>query len=89
VTRIGAVRVGMAALHLGAGRQTKDDRIDHAVGVTCVRKRGDHVEAGEPLARVHARDVDAVQQAVDEVTAAYSVDSEPPPERPLILDVLG
>jgi pyrimidine-nucleoside phosphorylase len=89
VAAIGAVRVGMAALHLGAGRQTKDDEIDHAVGVTCVRKRGDRVEAGEPLARVHARDETSARQAVGEVTAAYTIAGEPPPDRPLILDVVA
>ena len=51
-----ALHVGIAALQLGAGRRTKDDAIDHAVGVVCLRKRGDEVERGEPLAEVHARD---------------------------------
>ena len=32
--------------HLGAGRRTKDDPIDHAVGVVCLRKRGDAVARG-------------------------------------------
>jgi thymidine phosphorylase len=54
VAALEAVRVGEAALHLGAGRQTKDDRIDHAVGVVCLRKRGDRVSAGKPLAEIHA-----------------------------------
>ena len=49
-------QVGLAALHLGAGRRTKDDAIDHAVGIVCRRKRGDEVGAGELLAEVHARD---------------------------------
>ena len=54
VARLGAIRVGVAALQLGAGRRTKEDAIDHAVGVVCLRKRGDAVGAGEPLAEVHA-----------------------------------
>ena len=33
VSELGAVEVGQAALHLGAGRRTKDDTIDHAVGI--------------------------------------------------------
>src|SRR5205085_1891923 len=43
VARLGAIRVGVAALDLGAGRRTKGDEIDHAVGVVCRRKRGDRV----------------------------------------------
>ena len=56
VRRLGAMRVGNAALHLGAGRRTKDDEVDHAVGVVCHAKRGDRVEAGGLLAEIHARD---------------------------------
>ena len=42
-------------MRLGAGRAAQGGRIDHAVGVVVHRKRGDRVEAGEPLATVHAR----------------------------------
>jgi pyrimidine-nucleoside phosphorylase len=41
VQRLGAIRIGVAALHLGAGRAAKEDEIDHAVGVVCLQKRGD------------------------------------------------
>ncbi len=33
VMRLGAIQIGLAALHLGAGRRTKEDEIDHSVGV--------------------------------------------------------
>jgi pyrimidine-nucleoside phosphorylase len=88
VQRVGAVQVGVAALHLGAGRRTKEDEIDHAVGVVCVRKRGDAVEAGEPLAEVHARDEAAADAAVREVAAAYEVGDGAPPERSVLLEVI-
>ena len=37
------------------GGRRPADAIDHAVGVVCLRKRGDAVEEGEPLAEIHAR----------------------------------
>lgn len=89
VQDIGAVDVGMAALRLGAGRQTKDDEIDHAVGVVCVKKRGDTVTAGETIAVVHARDEDAAARAADEVLAAYSFGDDAPPERPIVLETIS
>ena len=88
VGSLGAIAIGRAALRLGAGRRTKEDAIDHAVGILCLAKRGDRVEEGEPLAEVHARDVVSAATCVTEVRAAYSVDDEAPPERPLLLDVL-
>jgi pyrimidine-nucleoside phosphorylase len=89
VARLGAIRIGLAALELGAGRRTKDDEIDHAVGVVCTRKRGDVVAQGDVLAEVHARNVASAERAADEVAAAYELADEPPSARPLLLDVLG
>ncbi len=88
VQRLGATRVGNAAVHLGAGRRTKEDTVDHAVGIVCHAKRGDRVEAGQPLASVHARDETAADVAAREVLAAYELGSEPPPERPVLLEVV-
>ena len=89
VRAIGAIDVGMAALRLGAGRQTKDDTIDHAVGILCLKKRGDAVAAGEVLAEVHARDDASAQQAEAEVLAAYEFGDEAPPARPIVLETIA
>jgi pyrimidine-nucleoside phosphorylase len=89
VTRLGAIQVGVAALHLGAGRRTKEDTIDHAVGVLCRRKRGEKVNAGEVLAEIHARDEASAAAAVREILAAYDIGAEQPQARPILLDVLS
>jgi pyrimidine-nucleoside phosphorylase len=89
VSALGAVAVGQAALHLGAGRRTKDDSIDHAVGAVCLRKRGDRVAAREPLAEIHAATEAAAEEAVRELAAAYVIADEPPPQRPVVLDVIA
>jgi pyrimidine-nucleoside phosphorylase len=89
VRRVGALAVGNAALELGAGRRTKADRVDHAVGVLCFAKRGDTVLAGDDLAEVHAADADAAAAAVDEVLAAYEIGDAAPGERGILLDVIA
>ena len=81
-------RSGIAALELGAGRRTKADAIDHAVGVLCFAKRGDTVLAGDDLAEVHARDDASAAAAVEAVLAAYEIGDEAPPERGILLDVV-
>src|SRR3970282_2540742 len=78
VTRLGALAVGTAALELGAGRRTKDDSVDHAVGILCHVKRGQTVHAGHLLADVYARDDASAARAVDAVLAAYELGDEPP-----------
>jgi pyrimidine-nucleoside phosphorylase len=89
VLSIGATDVGMAALRLGAGRQTKGDAIDHAVGIRCLMKRGDAVTGGEALAEVHAPDDASAQRAIAEVLDAYELGGEAPPARPILLETIS
>ena len=89
VGALSAVRVGLAALHLGAGRQAKGDEIDHSVGVVCRAKRGDRVAAGDVLAEIHARDDASAATAAAEVAAAYELADEPPRPRPIVLETIA
>ena len=54
VREIHAENVGVAAMLLGAGRKTKEDQIDYAVGVKLHKKVGMSVTEGEPLVTVYA-----------------------------------
>ena len=77
-------------MRLGAGRERKEDPIDHAVGIVVHAKPGDEVEAGEPLAHVHARDArSAPKRAVAEVLAAYELVDGPVERPPLLLETIG
>jgi pyrimidine-nucleoside phosphorylase len=89
VGAIGAVDVGLAALRLGAGRRTKDDDIDHAVGVLCLKKRGDAVDPGDVVAQVHASDEESAARAADEVLAAYAFADDAPAARSIVLETIG
>jgi thymidine phosphorylase len=88
VQAIATTGIGLAALHLGAGRVRKEDTVDHAVGIVCQAKRGQWVEAGQPLAEVHARDAESSARAVSEVSACYRIGDGEPEAVPIVLDVL-
>jgi pyrimidine-nucleoside phosphorylase len=88
VVRAGAIAIGRAALHLGAGRRTKDDEIDHAVGIVCLAKRGDSVDAAQPLAEIHARDEASAERAVAEVLAAYDLGENAGVGHPIVIETL-
>jgi thymidine phosphorylase len=85
---LSAIRIGNAAVHLGAGRRTKEDAIDHAVGIVCHAKRGAEVAAGDVLAEIHARSEEQVDEAAREVLAAYELTDEAPHERHVLLEVV-
>ncbi|TWM20863.1 Pyrimidine-nucleoside phosphorylase [Bacillus licheniformis] len=64
VSEIVADQIGVAAMLLGAGRATKEDKIDLAVGIMLRKKVGDRVEKGEPLVTLYAN-----RENVDDVIA--------------------
>jgi pyrimidine-nucleoside phosphorylase len=66
VKEIAAEEIGIASAMLGAGRQTKEDEIDLAVGLVLKKKVGDRVEQGDTLAVIHSNseDIKEVEQKI-------------------------
>jgi pyrimidine-nucleoside phosphorylase len=88
VRELRAREVAFTALELGAGRHRAGDPVDHAVGIVCLKKRGDAVEAREPLAEIHAREEAAVDAARAALLGAYELGDTAPEPRRLVLDVI-
>jgi pyrimidine-nucleoside phosphorylase len=84
VQALNAESVGNAAVDLGAGRARLDSRIDAAVGFVLLRKVGDRVEQGEPLAEVEFNDETRIDEAARRLLASYQVGAKPPLARPLM-----
>ncbi|KAF1293537.1 pyrimidine-nucleoside phosphorylase [Candidatus Enterococcus leclercqii] len=61
VTKLVANEIGVAAMLLGAGRKTKEDSIDYAVGLKLHKKVGDPVAAGESLLTIYANSEDVTE----------------------------
>lgn len=53
VSALVADEIGKAAMHLGAGRETKESVIDLAVGLMLNKKIGDEVKKGDVLCYIH------------------------------------
>jgi len=69
--------LGEAVVHLGGGRLKEGERIDPSVGLSHLAAIGDSVDAGTPLAIVHAADEAAAGAAVGTVRSAYALDDGP------------
>lgn len=89
VASMDALQVGMAAVHLGAGRNRAEDHVDPSVGFVLAKKPGDRVEAGEVLAWVHAASEPKAAAAAEELRAATHIaDKIAPDLLPLWIDVV-
>jgi len=71
VAAVAADRIGLASVHLGAGREKKGDPIDLRTGIVLHAKVGDHVARGAPYADVHAAGRPGDDAAIEEVRAAF------------------
>ncbi|GAV23795.1 pyrimidine-nucleoside phosphorylase [Carboxydothermus pertinax] len=88
VTKVDALKIGLGAMYLGAGRATKEEKIDHSVGVILKKKVGDVVKKGEVLAKLHYNDKKKLEDAQKIVFAAFKIDSRPPQKAPFIKAVV-
>jgi thymidine phosphorylase len=76
--------IGLAVVALGGGRTRPQDAVDFAVGLTGLAQLGDRVEAGQPLAMVHARTEAAAERAVQQVRQAYQISETAPQANPVV-----
>ena len=86
VTKLVANELGIAAMMLGAGRKTKDEDIDHAVGIKLHKKVGESVTEGESLLTIYSN-----TEAIEDVKALIDQNieiGEDGAEPPLIHDII-
>ena len=89
VSHIESDRVGISAMKLGGGRETKESEIDLSVGILINKKVGDSVRKGEKIATLYANDNAKLEAALSELEQSYSY-SQTPVERPeLIKTIIG
>lgn len=88
ISKIHAQNIGLIAMELGAGRATKEDVIDLAVGIVLSKKRGEKVAEGDIIAYVHANDEKKAEKAVKDIIGNYEIKEKYNNEIPLIYDVI-
>jgi pyrimidine-nucleoside phosphorylase len=89
ISAIEAEYIGQASAIIGAGRDTKEDTIDPAVGVILEVKIGQKVDAGGVLCRLYYTRDERVEEAAQLVEDAFRISAAPPEDRELILEVVG
>lgn len=88
IKSIQAESIGHIAMMLGAGRKTKEDPIDLAVGVVLNKKVGAQVKAGDVLAVLHANGPEDYSDLIQKANQAFILTQEPVEPPTLIYDVI-
>jgi pyrimidine-nucleoside phosphorylase len=89
VSAIDAELIGQASSLIGAGRNTKEDSIDPAVGVILEVKVGQKIDSGSILCRIYHTSDERLAEASELVEDAFKISNQPVDERDLILEVVS
>lgn len=86
VTQLVANELGIAAMMLGAGRRTKEEAIDHAVGLKLHKKVGESVQEGESLLTIYSN-IEEIDEVKELIYANISI-GDAGEELPLIHEII-
>jgi len=89
ISAIDAELIGQASSMIGAGRNTKEDSIDPAVGVILEVKVGQKIDPGSILCRIYYTSETNLEEAATLVEDAFKISQQPVEERDLILEVVS
>jgi len=88
VSSINALEIGLSAMKLGAGRETKEDEIDYDVGIVLNKKVGDQIAQDEPLAYVYNNKED-IEDILHQIHQAFDIQKEPVDKQTLIYKIIS
>lgn len=88
IDKIHAEKLGIIAMNLGAGRATKESKIDLAVGIKLNKKRGNKVAKGDIIAYVYSNDLAKGETARKDLLENIVIEESKGDDLPLIYDIV-
>ena len=85
IEKIDALKIGKLARVLGAGRLTKDDIINHKVGIVLNKKVGDEVNIGDKLLTIYYEDKEINEK---EVLDCFKINTNKVEKPKVIIDMI-
>ncbi|MEN6297861.1 MAG: thymidine phosphorylase [Rectinema sp.] len=86
IESIDALKIGLAGVYLGVGRNRTEDSVSPTAGFIFEKKRGAHVKKGELIAVAYGKDVESLDPALLLASGAISISDTAPGSSPLILE---
>ena len=80
---------GIALAMLGGGREKKEDKVDHGVGLEFHKRIGDSVEKGEPLTTIHYNSGAKLDEAKSRIAGAFVFSDTRVPEKQMVRRLVG
>lgn len=88
ITYMKTREIGLAAVMTGAGRNKKEDRIDHSAGIMIYKKTGDYVKKGDVIARLLYNSSANIDEAAAVMKDSCVISQENAPKPELIKEII-
>jgi pyrimidine-nucleoside phosphorylase len=88
VKEMDTYKIGMTSLELGAGRRTKEDKIDPKAGIILYKKIGDFINKGEIICELHSNSKAKIRLAEEMIIESISFSKTKPQLPKLILKII-
>ncbi len=89
LSEVNTYEFGMAAIDLGAGRKTKDDKIDPKAGIIFNYKIGDTINKGVVLAEIYSDSKSGIESAKKRIIGATKISKSKPQKPKLIKTIIN
>ena len=87
ITTMDAMKVGVSAWRLGAGRSKQGEKVQAGAGIEMHAKPGDYIEAGAPLFTLHTDEAPRFERALEILDCAVAIIENGVVDRlPLVLE---
>jgi len=86
IASVDALKIGLAGVHLGVGRNRTEDNVSPTAGFIFEKKRGAYVNKGEVIAVAYGKDCESLESAEPLAASAISISDAAPDSPPLILE---
>jgi pyrimidine-nucleoside phosphorylase len=86
IASIDALRIGLAGVYLGVGRNRTEDSVSPTAGFIFEKKRGARVKKGELITVAYGKDSESLESAAPLAASAISITDAAPGPSPLILE---
>lgn len=88
ISKIDAMKFGLAAVILGCGRKKVSDKIDYASGIILKKKSGDRIEKGDVIFEIRGETENKVRSAVNFLENAIDISGSKVEKKKRILEII-
>lgn len=89
VSKIDTRELGIGVLELGGGRRRAEDEINYSVGLSEIVSLGDHLEEGDSLCLIHARNDEEAKLVEKRIISAVTLSESQSAGQPVVYEKIG